>query len=99
MGRGQKTEVRRQRSEDRGQRSEDRRQRSEDRGQRAEGRGQSFEVGSRNYWNAEVGPVVVPNGWDYAAAEDGEVGNDLNSECGSGKCFEFGSRNAEVGIV
>jgi hypothetical protein len=26
----------------------------------------------------EVGPVVVPNGWDYAAAEDAEVEMDLH---------------------
>jgi hypothetical protein len=46
-------------------------------------KGEAFESGSGNYWNSEVGPVVVPNERDYAAAKDaafdklrrGKVGN------------------------
>jgi hypothetical protein len=41
--------------------------------------------------NSEVGPGVVPKGWDYAAAKDAEVGKG-NAEIGSGNS-EVGSGN------
>jgi len=51
--------------EGRGQRTEVRRQRTEDRGQKTEARSQRTE--DRNL-KSEVGPGVVPEGRDYAAA-------------------------------
>jgi hypothetical protein len=47
-----------QKTEDRGPKTEDRRQKPEDGRQTSEDR----------QLNSEGGPVVVPNGWDYAGA-------------------------------
>jgi hypothetical protein len=42
---------------------------------------------------SEVGPVVVPNEPDYAAAKDGECGK--KEEVGKGLKWAVGMRNAE----